>query len=123
MTPEGMRRVFWSRYEIENYLIHPEAILRFVSRSLGDEEAEKVKKYMEGYLPPVLFEKPFEATAADRAKGKVTIAEVLTSAGVEIGESEYYGVAGAMTPDEIHPDVIEMLDQIEDQLTDKGMVP
>lgn len=122
-TPDGMKRVFWSRYEIENYLIHPSAIVRFVSESLGEEEAEAVKEYMGRYLPPVLFERPFESTSADRTKGKVTIAEVLTSSGVELGEAEYFEIAGAMKADEIHPDVSAMLDVIEDQLADQGIDP
>ena len=115
-TPDGMKRAFWSRYEIENYLLHPRSIIRFVSQSVGEVEAESVKEYMEKYLPPVLFERPFESTSADRTKGKVVIAEVLTSGGVELGEAEYFEVASVMTPDEIHPDVNAMLDVVEDQL-------
>ena len=30
--PKGMKKLFWDRYEIENYLIHPVAILRFLRK-------------------------------------------------------------------------------------------
>ena len=114
--PDGMKRAFWSRYETENYLLHPRAIIRFVSQSMGEKEAEAVGEYMENYLPPVLFERPFESTAVDRNKGKAVIAEVLTSGGMELSEAEHFEIAGVMEPDEIHPDVKAMLNTIEDQL-------
>ncbi len=122
-TPDGMLRLFWTRYEIENYLIHPEAIYRFVSQELGEKKAEEAKKYMKEYWPSVLSEKPFETTPADRTKGKGMIAEVLTAAGLAINASEYYRIARAMKPDEIHPDVMRMLNSIEAQLTDEDVTP
>ncbi|MCY4000114.1 MAG: AAA family ATPase [Bacteroidetes bacterium] len=35
--PTGMIRLYWDRYEIENYLVHPTAIYRFVEYSFGIE--------------------------------------------------------------------------------------
>jgi len=111
--PNGMALAFWSRYEIENYLIHPGAVSRFVLSSSGREGAEKAKTYMEEYLPPILFERSFEATAIDRIKGKTIISRVLSAAGYPLGEAEYYRIASVMKPGEAHPDIVAMLDEVE----------
>ena len=122
-TPEGMKVVYWTRYETENYLIHPNAILRFVSQLLGKAAEEKARKYMEEYLPRVLFERPFEATDTDQVKGKTTVGRILTAAEVRLGESDYYQLATVMLPNEIHPDVVAMLDEIESQFADQAVQP
>ena len=118
---DGFLQEFWNRYEIENYLIHPKAIARFVLRSRGKEKKEKVERYMKEQWPPVLSKKPFEDTRFDQVKGKSTIIDVMTAAGVDMNrvdmkESECYRIARAMKPGEIHPDVVVMLDRIEDQV-------
>ncbi len=115
-TPEGMKVVYWTRYETENYLIHPNAILRFISRLAGKVAEEKASEYIEEYLPRALVERPFESTDTDQIKGKMTVGRVLSAAGVELGESDYYQLAAVMSPNEIHPDVVTMLDEIVAQL-------
>ncbi len=115
-TPEGMKVVYWTRYETENYLIHPSAILRFISRLSGKAAEEKAREYMEKYLPRALVERPFETTDTDQIKGKKTVGGILSAAGVDLGESDYYQLAALMSPNEIHPDVATMLDEIAAQL-------
>ena len=114
--PKDMTLAFWSRYEIENYLIHPNALLRFVSHRAGKKGKAKAEKHMKDYLPPVLFKRPFEATSEDRTKGKKVVADVLTAAGIDLSDSEYHQIAGSMMVDEIHPDIITMLNNISDRL-------
>lgn len=114
VTPQGLTLAYWSRYETENYLIHPDAILRFVSHASGNEDA--AMEYLRQYLPGVLFEKPFEATAADREKGKKTITAVMTEAGVNLPTSDFRLLAAAMKPEEIHPDVVALLNVIQSKL-------
>ncbi len=115
-TPEGMKVIYWTRCEIENYLIHPNAILRFVSRLLGEEGKEKVKCYMEKYLPRMLFERPFETTELDEVKGKIRITRILSEVKAELGEGDYCQLAAAMMPEEVHPDVVAMLNEIKEHL-------
>ena len=115
-APEGMRVVYWTRYETENYLIHPNAILRLASRRAGKAAEEKAREYIEEYLPRALVERPFESTDTDQVKGKTTVGKVLSAAGVELGESDYHRLAAVMSPNEIHPDVVTMLDEIVAQL-------
>ncbi|MCY3982773.1 MAG: AAA family ATPase [Roseovarius sp.] len=119
--PEGMALGFWSRYEIENYLIHPVALLRFVLRRAGKKGEAKAKKHMENYFPPILFKEPLESTLADLDKGKRAVAAVLTSAGIDLGESRYHELAGSMMPEEVHPDVVAMLNKIAEQFAGDEM--
>ncbi len=115
-APEGMKIVYWTRYETENYLIHSSAILRFTSQTSGKKAEEKARRYMEEYLPQALIKRPFETTDIDQIKGKITIGKILSAAGVELGESDYCKLAAVMLPNEIHPDVVTMLDEIAAQL-------
>ncbi len=114
--PDDFLLAFWTRYEIENYLIHPEAIARFVARSMDEKRAENVRRGIKEYWPPVLIENPFGTTSYDQTKGKTVITEVLAVAGIDAKESEYCRIARIMKPEEIHPDVVAMLDKIESQL-------
>ena len=116
-VPNGMRLAYWSRYEIENYLIHPAALLRF-AQSQGSDAAERAETYMKEHLPPVVYRQPFGSTNLDRGKGKTIISEILAAAKVKLGEAEYYRLAAATKPDEVHPDIVTMLNEIEDQLSD-----
>ncbi|MCY4039815.1 MAG: AAA family ATPase [Gammaproteobacteria bacterium] len=116
-SPTGLDVVQWKRYEIENYMIHPNAVSRLVLETLGEEAARRADEYMRRNLPGGLFDEPFEQTPADQTKGKVTIAMILAAAGLDLGESEYYRIAGQMKADEVHPDVVMMLDLIEQKLT------
>ena len=115
-SPTGLDVVQWKRYEIENYMIHPNAVSRLVLETLGEEAARRADEYMRRNLPGGLFDEPFEQTPADQTKGKVTIAMILAAAGLDMGESEYYRIAGQMKADEVHPDVVMMLDLIEQKL-------
>lgn len=114
-SPEGMMEMVWRQYEIENYLIHPDAILRWLG-SIGDETAvRRAKRYMSDRFPPAIYEGPFEADYF-RRKGKAVLGEVCEAARLPVGKVEYYGIATGMRRDEIHPEVIEKLDSMAEQL-------
>ena len=109
-TPSGLKIAYWNRYEIENYLVHPQAVARFVERVGGKDASDKASAYMRKYLPQVRFDSPFTFAQIDRTKGKSLISDILTAAGVQVPESEYYKIASCMDREEIHPDVVSMLD-------------
>lgn len=115
-APAGLKVAVWNRYEIENYLIQPTAISRFVLEALGEDAGLKAEEHMRRNLPGGLFDDPFQKTPLDQVKGKVTVAQILEAAGLKVGESEYHRIARKMKKDEVHPDVIAMLDLIEQQL-------
>ena len=111
--PEGMKRLYWNRYEIESYLIHPQAIARFVESIGRKQAADKAEEYMEKQLPPALYEDPFELSDyLQGTKAKNVLANILNAAGLDVKETDYYQIAAQMTKEEIHPEVIEKLDAI-----------
>ncbi len=113
-TPEGMKRLYWERYEIESYLIHPQSIVRFVKSVSGQEAADRADNYMKQQFPPALYEDPFSPSDHLAIKGKNTLSEIMRESGINVQESEYYRIAAQMTQEEIHPEVVEKLDAIAD---------
>ena len=111
--PEGMKRLYWNRYEIESYLIYPQAIARFVESIGGQQAADKAVAYMGRQLPPALYEDPFELSDyLQGTKGKNVLANILNAAGLDVKETDYYQIAAQMKKEEIHPEVVEKLDAI-----------
>lgn len=111
--PDGMKSLCWQRYEIENYLIHPQAIIRFVEKNKGTNVAHDVDDYMKKQLPPVVYEDPFKTTDFLRdTKGKKLLSNLMQEAGINIKESDYHQIAAEMKEKEIHPEVVEKLDAI-----------
>ena len=111
--PEGMKRLYWNRYEIESYLIYPQAIARFVESIGGQQAADKAVAYMERQLPPALYENPFELSDyLQGTKAKNVLTNILNAAGLDVKETDYYQIAAQMTKEEIHPEVVEKLDAI-----------
>ncbi|MCY4158814.1 MAG: AAA family ATPase [Bacteroidetes bacterium] len=118
-VPKGMIRLYWDRYEIESYLIHAETLTRYVENSNGGEAAERIRDYMNKQLPPVLQENPFDETSSylRNSKGKITLAEILNSASVNVHERDYYLIAAQMMDEEIHPEVSKKLDLIAEHFS------
>ena len=111
--PDGMTRLHWQRYEIESYLIHPEAIVRIVEKDKGINIAHRVDDYMKQQLPPVLYDNPSETSGfLLQVKGKTLLVGIMQEAGMDMKESDYYRIAARMIEKEIHPEVVEKLDTI-----------
>lgn len=109
----GLRRLFWTRYEIESYLIHPQALVRFVTEEAGQEAGERAAKHIWSSLPPKIFEAPLDRDDyLDESKGKVILAGLLSVMETPLSSREYWRIAAQMEPGEIHPEVVEKLDAI-----------
>ena len=56
ITGRGLQRIRWNRYEIESYLVHPEALKRFVKLKVGHETSqphlEDLQRHFEETYPP-----------------------------------------------------------------------
>ena len=116
----------WNRRMIENYLIHPDAIDRLVDRfRLGEVENQtllfgpdpnRAKKKLRDIMPPDFFKDPVNDPTGylKSADAKEILASVFGAARLSIGKREYHRLAAVMKPEEIHPDVVEMLDAIAD---------
>lgn len=119
ITGRGLQKVRWRRYEIESYLVHPEALARFVEKTVGEAAAAPhladLRTYLEQNLPPAVVRDPLgEHAYLNQIKARVEILPpALTAAGLPgFPYTRYNEIAAAMTREEIHPEVIEKLDAI-----------
>ncbi len=115
-TRLGMEVLRWKRYEIENYLFHPDAISRFLNFPLSNESVRRQFQKM----VPLGADLFGNSVVFVRAKGSTELLmPLLKAVGHAVPKSDLHLIAGAMKPDEIHPEVVEKLDRMAEVL-DKG---
>ena len=119
MTRAGLVVLRWRRYEIENYLLHPEAIKRFAFPEhplLG----RQVETAFWRQVPPgtALFG-DHVALVRVKASGEF-LSPLLQSLDRDTPKKDMYLLAAAMREDEIHPEVHEKLDRIASALGSTG---
>ena len=119
ITGAGFQRSRWRRYEIESYLIHPEALARFVSSTVGAaasaQHVADLRGYLTANLPPAVIERPLDNhTYLNNTKARTEILPpALSAAGLPgLPYTRYHEIAALMLPEEIHPDVLEALNAI-----------
>jgi hypothetical protein len=123
ITGAGLQRARWARYEIESYLVHPSALERFIDAQVGEGAAGDARLGMRLYIESVFrkdfFENPLEPEPlvenylrTTKAKTEI-LPRILNAAGLPaFPTSRYHEIAAIMLPEEIHPDVVRMLDTI-----------
>ena len=119
ITGAGLQRLRWRRYEIESYLLHPDALARFVEAVVGTDAAEShvqdMFAYWRGAFPPDVVEEPLadhEYLIEAKARTRL-IAPLLEAAEIHgLPYTRYHEIAALMLPEEIHPEVVEKLDAI-----------
>lgn len=124
ITGKGLQRLRWRRYEIESYLIHPEALTRFIEHQLGGAAhagpaIQDMKKQIEKTFRSDFLADPFNPEALVDSYLKTTkartdiIPPILDAAGLQgFPYTRYHEIAALMLPEEIHPEVVEKLDKI-----------
>ena len=119
ITGAGFQRSRWRRYEIESYLIHPEALARFVASTVGEAASAQhiadLRGYLTANLPPAVIERPLDNhDYLNSTKARTTILPpALSAAGLPgLPYTRYHEIAAVMRPEEIHPDVRAALDAI-----------
>lgn len=122
VSADGLTILRWKRYESENYLIHPDALVRFVEESqpplFGQASAESGLEFLRDQLPPAVYRDPLadhdylDVTPAS----KTLLPGFFEAAQVPLSKKEYYQVAAQMTAEEIPPEVEQKLDQIYEML-------
>ncbi len=110
-VPKGMKIAIWKWYEIENYLVYPSALARFISLKFGSEISIKLVNTMNRILPPFFLDDQFtEIIDYNKAGGgKSRILEILKFGNINLQESQFHQIAEVMREEEIHQDVKEML--------------
>ena len=112
-TKAGLAVLRWRRYEIENYLLQPEAIKRYVDFPLKEPlvDAAFRKQVPEG---TDLFG---DHVSLVRIKAsREFLLPLLEEVGRETPKRDLYMLAAAMTEDEIHPEIRDKLDRIAESL-------
>ena len=119
ITGAGLQRLRWRRYEIESYLVHPDAIARFIEAVFGADSAEAHVEDMLAYwrdeFPPAVVRDPLgEHVLLNRTKARrEIIPPLLEAAGLHgLPYTRYHEIAASMRSDEVHPEVTEKLDAI-----------
>jgi hypothetical protein len=119
ITGAGFQRWRWRRYEIESYLVHPEALARFVAATVGEARSAQhvadLRAYLTANLPPAVVERPLDNHVyLNNTKARTDILPpALSAAGLPgLPYTRYHEIAALMLPEEIHPDVRETLDTI-----------
>jgi predicted ATPase len=124
VSGEGLTIHRWRRYEIENYLLVPNGIQRFLVNDPNDlfasAEGQRAIDYLRGQLPPQTFIDPLEdnATVSTVRASKDILPQAFSAAGRLVEKEDYFLVAEKMRPGEIHPEVHAVLDSIEALLPD-----
>ncbi|MDE2975670.1 MAG: AAA family ATPase [Gemmatimonadota bacterium] len=115
----GLQRLRWRRYEIESYLLHPDALARFVESAVGAGAAathvEDMLAYWHDAFPPAVVKSPLgDHEYLNNTKARTKLLEpLLDAAGLHgLPYTRYHEIAETMQPEEIHPEVAEKLDQI-----------
>ena len=113
-----MQRLRWRRYEIESYLIHPDALANFVEAVVGVDYGpyvDDMRDYMQRKFPPDVFNDPLgehEFLNVTKARTRL-IPPLLEAAGIHgLPYTRYDEIAAGMFTEEIHPEVVEKLDAI-----------
>lgn len=113
---EGLGVHIWRRYEIENYLLVPTAIGRFLGRDRNDLF---IRSVFVDELPASVFDNPLhDGEAVIRIPAsKNVLPRLFEDEQPPIRKADYYRIAESMEQKEIHPEVVEVLDRIA------GLIP
>lgn len=113
LSGDGFAIGRWVRYEAESYLVHPEALLRFVEKELP-LFVEAARQYLHDELPGAVFRGPMgdHDYLNNTPASKALLPGFLKAAGIDLPKSEYFEIAKLMRPDEVAPEVKQKLDDI-----------
>lgn len=134
-TGRDLVECMWKRREIENYLVHPAALKRLCTRLVtqemelfGANAASKADELLRRRMTGDDFEHPLQDSATLRdIRGSAFLDEFFRDFFQEfrlynpMPKREFYQIAAAMKPEEVHPEVIQILDTIEAVLKDQSV--
>jgi len=122
VSADGLEILRWERYEIESYLIHPDALLRFLEGPSPDlfraPKRAAGKAFLESELPPAVLRDPLghHEYLLSVPASKSLLPSFFDKADTALGKKDYYQIAAQMTADELPSEVRFKLDRIADAL-------
>ncbi len=114
IAADKLKIMRWMRYEIENYLIHPDLIKRFAEKNSPPIFSHKAMGIMSSILPPIVLKDPLgqHEYLENAAASKSILPNIFPTDTWSIEKTEYYKLAEEMKPEEIHPEIKQKLDKI-----------
>jgi ABC-type nitrate/sulfonate/bicarbonate transport system ATPase subunit len=114
MLTEGLSLERWKRYEAESYLVHPEALGRFVRAAADPLFANAALDVLKDELPGATIRNPLgDSDYLDATPvSKSLLPSFFAAANLSLPKNEYYRIAEQMTEGEIAPEVRDKLDAI-----------
>ena len=117
----------WNRYEIENYLLVPSVLYRFIKGKQPDfdlfsrRQKEAGEKYLKDNLPPAVFANPLQDHdfLDSTSISKTILPGFFKNAETSLHKKDYFQIASLMDAAEIHPEVKHKLDAMEKILLGK----
>ncbi len=112
VNADGLYTHVWKRYEIENYLLVPTALARFLRGEDGDDWI--VREILGRDLPASAIDDPLRDSEAliRIPASKSILPQLFEGTRPPLRKADYYRIAEAMKPEEIHPEVVQVLDRI-----------
>jgi len=127
-----LNRACWTRYETESYLVHPASLARFIDKQTGKGGVDAVRKYLAAQfdalagaglgqqIADAFIANPSQPAgivqtylASTKARTQV-VGGILQEGGVHgMDYTRFSEIAAIMEPAEIHPEVKEKLDFIQ----------
>jgi len=119
-VPPGLKVCYWSRKELENYIIIPSVLEKYVLKHrqefLGElfiqsQTVEKANQYLKESLPPKVYNDPLNNDYD--GKGSDFLEKFFAEIDIKISKGDYWHIADVMDEDEIHPDIRKVLDDLQ----------
>jgi hypothetical protein len=133
-VPHGLEVQYWPRKEIENYLIIPALLERFVQKQepIGElfvkGRLKEAQQYLKDNLPPNVYKDPLNHDID--GKGSDFLEKFFEKIDIKISKGEFWQIADTMQTGEIHNDIKQVLDEllkviksVSTDTTDKQMKP
>lgn len=107
--PPGFQVHYWKRKEIENYLISPKVLLRFIEKKgITDLFVTPAENYLKDNLSPKVYRNPREESIAEN--GSEFLEKYFNALKLPVSKGEYWEIAEEMSKEEIPSEVLTMLD-------------
>ena len=122
VAADGLTLLRWRRYEIENYLLHPDALVRTVVGDalplFAEAASSKARTFLANEMPPAAYRDPLgeHDFLLSIPASKSLLPKLFDVAGTPLKKSEYYQIAARMQRDEIPPEIAEKLDILQSAL-------
>ena len=117
-TADGLQRLRWRRYEVESYLLLEGPLKRFFEKRLGGVDAAVIAvTELNSRLAFIAGKDESDPLVKSYFQSeplsKTLLPELMTAAGVDAPKRDYFEIAALFKPEEVHPEIIERLNQIK----------